>query len=246
MSLIIDQDNYEYVLSVLGYPVIDHTELGTVVTEQAVKNFCILPSVKEYFRWFPIEVEQSVSVGGSSSGSVDFPDQFTFSIRHTAFTSIADSVGSSAMTSNPWINSRSLSTTTSMSSIGSRFNYGMSSISKTIMSADDTMRNSNRVFRTRTDEQNRKLEYYCNEEGHLEIVWAKWSEDFTSIPFRHQRDVLELSQAELLLWTAGILGQINPEFPSEFDYDSMQTKGEDLKEKIMTKWKEYTKSVVIK
>jgi len=246
MSLIIDQDNYEYVLSVLGYPAIDHTELDSIVTETAVKNFCILPSVKEYFRWFPIEVEESVSIGTGATGSVDFPDANTFSVRHTAFTSTADSIGSSAMTSNPWINSRSLSTSNSMSSIGSRFNYGMSSISKSILSADDAMRNSNRVFRTRTDEQNRKLEYYCNESGYIEIVWAKWSEDFANIPFRHQRDVLELSQAELLMWTAGILGQINPEFPSSFEYGDFQTRGEDLKEKIMTKWKEYTKVVAVR
>lgn len=246
MSLIIDQDNYEYVLSALGYPAVDHSELSSVVTEEAVKGFCILPSLKEYFRWFPIYERQSIAVAGGTTGGVEYPDSYTYSIAHHAFTSDTDSKDVSyAFQGNPFVTQKYYSNA-STGMFGSRFNYGFDSIGTTLRNSDDIVRNSNRVVRVNTDEQNRKIEYYVNESGYIELTWAKWSDDFSKVPWNRQREVLELSKAELLLWTAGVLSQMNPEFPSEFNYDDMQTRGEDIKEAITEKWKGFTKAVAIK
>lgn len=245
MSITIDQENYEYVLSILGFPFIDPSTLNVPYDETTVKQYCIQPAMKEYFKWFPIKEEESVSVGSGGRGEKAYPDTYTYSVAYSAFTSQADSIATSQLgIGNPWITSRSYSTSSGM--FGSRYDYGFSSTIGTTRNSDDIQRNANRVVRIVPNDNQRKVEYYSSEGGSIEIVWAKWSDNFTDVPWLHQKEVLELSQAELLLWLARVLQQTNPELPTEFNYEDMRTEGEDIKDRIMTKWKSYTKGVAMR
>ncbi|MDA3854774.1 MAG: hypothetical protein PF569_00845 [Candidatus Woesearchaeota archaeon] len=245
MALTISQSDYEYVLSILGYPLIDPTTVSLPYNQTTIENYAILPAMKEYFKWFPIREIQSIAIGAGAEGIVEFPDDFTYSVVHHAFTSQADTLGNNYPSGNPFVTQMSVMKS-SYSSFGTRYNYGMNSITGSLKSADDVQRNSNRITRFDTDETNRVVTYFCNEPGYVDIEWAKWSEDFNKIPWNKQKEVLELAQAETLLWVVRVLSQSNPELPTEFNYDDMRTEGEDIKKRLLIKWKEYTKAVAIR
>lgn len=246
MALIIEQDDYEYVLSALSFPFIDPAELNLPYTENTVKKFCILPSMKEYFMYFPIREEKSVAVASGSSGEIDFPDDYTYGVAHTSLTETVDSMSSGSIYSgNPFVTQQNV-VSTSQSAFGSQYDYGYNSIMGAIKASNNTRRASNKVFRTVTNHQKRVLEYYTSNSGYLEIVWAKWSEDFNSIRWSHHLDVLHLSQAKLLTWLGNTLSMQDSEFPTQLDSDAMIDRGEDIETKVKDKWKNYTKGVVLR
>jgi hypothetical protein len=245
MSVIITDADLHYVYKAFGYPIVTVDDIE-IITEEAIKELVIAPTLEEYFRWFPIKEIQQVSIStGLTSGIIDFPDLDTYGVFRCqmAFKQDTDIYASIPAVTNPIFSSRYVQKSGGRR-LGSRYDYGFSSIQKSTQWEIDSKVQANEVFYWRPLYESRQLEYYSTSPGWLEITWAKLSEDCSDVMFRYKRDFLDLCQAELKLYMVEFLTKVDIETPSKFDADNLKQEGQDKKDEIIEKWGNKTKAVI--
>lgn len=237
-SITISQAKLNEILSPPGVPVIDITDLE--LSKDQVINLSILPALREYYIWFPLTSKTSLNVSGEFS--VDFPDEQTYGVADARVTVNRESGG--VITSNPFVNERIIS------SMGSRYRSlrGMDTFELSILDRSRAEATVN-LLGTRqisVDEQNRVVTGYSNVGGALTITWAKWSENFSDVPFRRLPQVIKLCQSYVLENLGMIRGQQESNINAELNYQLFLDKARDLREEVMTAFKEYPKVVVLR
>lgn len=243
----------QYIYGVLGYPNIEVDDTG-LLTDDIVDEQVILRSLYEYYRWFPIEeITQVTLSSGNTSKTVTWPDDtsdtFVFDVKDCRLAQLQDtSVGYSSGTviTNPIVQFRNISRSSMAGRFGSPYDYGFSSIMGSTNFGNDALTNLNQVFYNTTDHQNKTVNLYSQNPGTVQITFARYSNNVNYIPFIHKRDFLDLCRGELLLFWANNLKRINPEFPVAFDVDTLVEDGTDLVDKVLTKWKGKTRSVMMR
>lgn len=249
MAITIDDNDLHYIYSVFGYPTVTLDDIG-LFTEDSVKEYVIKQALYEYFRYFPIKQIQSYRVSnGNTEGSVDFPDLDTYGVLDCRFTLSLDSdVYSNLDTSatNPFFSFRNVTKKNGGRRLGSRYSYGFDAIQSTVDWTIDSLSAQKQVFRNYVDHQARTLTYFSQQSGYVVITWAKMSDDVSDVIFRYKRDFLNLCKAELKLYWSEFLTKIDSEFPSSFDADTLKEEGQELKDKIMEKWNNKMKPVIMR
>ncbi len=130
--------------------------------------------------------------------------------------------------------------------MGSRYDYGYSTIQGSTNFGNDALTNMNQVFYNNTDYENKQVTVYSQNPGTAQITFARYSTNVNNIRFLFKRDFLDLCRGELLLYWANNVKRIVTEFPVQFDVDTMVEDGNDLKEMVLNKWKNKTRSVIMR
>jgi hypothetical protein len=240
--LTIDEEDYNEILSSVGYPVITEDDLG--VSEEFIKNTLILRPLKNvFFKWFPILERQQVSIG--TSFSINFPDENTFGV--TDIRLVPPGSGTSR-TGNPLINEAIIKVRSGgyYNKWGTGNDYGYAQVYETERARVQSAVSINKSLKKIVDYTNRKITGYSNITGELSITWAKYSDDFNDIPHKYKEDVIKLCQSSVLRYFGMLRNQSTSNLPTELDGTEFIDRADELYDDVMTKFKQYSKVVLIR
>lgn len=256
-NVIISDEYFNEILSSIGYPLADLTDLGEFapqngqpVSAQIVKSniidLVIFPAMRSYYKWFPIPYIQEFSVG--EGFTIDFPDPEVFTVLdvrlNTAGFGARDTV-------NPFVNNsiyRAVNSTSSYGGAmwGTKYDYGMKQARIYDRMERASFIDMNKAVRFDVDDQNRTLKGYSNITGKIVITWGKMSENFGKIPYNRIDEVVQLSKANLLDHIGTVRGMQNSTLPNSFNYQLLLDKAKTLRTEVIDKWKNFTKVVIQK
>lgn len=243
-SITISDQYFQEIMRAVGYPFITITDLE--LTQNQIESLCIIPSMREFYKFFPKTSQVGYSISGTFS--IDFPDTETFSVLDARLSKGAPS--NSLPTQSPFMNA--LQYTYAGNSYGggqwgTRYDYDMTDayILERALRASNI--NKNIVFKVDDiDYVNRKLTGYSNISSTLTVTWAKYDTVFANIPYRYLSDVIKLSQAYLLETLASIRGQMRQDLPNEFNADEFMSRATEYRQEIIEKWQNKTKVVILR
>lgn len=256
INLIISDNYIHEILSSIGYPIIkleDLAELdetaknGVADPDKVIKNLkelILWPSVREFFKWFPIPYMQEFAA--EDSFTLDFPTPETFTVLdvrlNTAGFGVRDSV-------NPFVNNsvyRAVNNTSSYGGgmWGTPYDYDMRQARLYDRMERQSLIDTNKAVRFDIDEQNRQITGFSNIMGKLVITWGLYSEDFSKIPLNRIDEVIMLSKANLLDHLGNIRGMQVSNTPNTFNYQLFLEKAKEYRSRVMDKWQSMTKVII--
>lgn len=249
-ELTISQNSLEYIYSIFGFPAIDLEDIG-ILDEESIKRFVIVPALRQYYKYFPMETKQTVVAGaGGIQGTLDFPSPNVFGVTNVQLAKGQDSYMYSGSAgedgSGIFFRSRTISKNSAGSGMGSRYDYGSKSIQATKQASLDAESNIYNMFFWDIDWNNKQLNYRTVLSGKIEITWALWNSDFDSVRFEHYDQLIKLCQGQLLMYWSRLLNKVDPETPTAFDVDSLRDEGQELIEEVTESWKNTMKPVLIR
>ena len=241
MSLQIPDNIFTQIMKVMGAPFVEERDLE--ISFEQVKTLLIQPALLEYYRWFPIETEQVVSVSGGFS--IPFPDPSVFSVKDARLTTNLMNYGP---TGNALVDERFIQSGGGLygrGMYGTRNDYGMATARITRRAEMQTLIDRNKTFKWSVKENQKKLTGFSNVAGTMSITWASYSENWDFVAFSQQNDVIKLCQSYILEYFADLRSQQSvPDAPVELNVDKMQEKAETLKTDVYDKWKNFTTPII--
>lgn len=223
----------------LGVPVLDVSDFE--LSKDEMKTLAILPAVRQYYTWFPLKEESDYAVG--TSIQVPFPDDETFGAVDIRLNTAA--YGAQGTTKNPFVDEVNFRPG-GRGQYGTPYDYNMFQSDVYDKMERQAVINKNKAFKVRINEAARTVTGFTNATGVLTIVWAKYSNDFANIPYNRVQEVIWLSQANLLRTLGMIRGQLDADTGADFNYDLFIKRADELEEKVMDKWKNFTKPVILR
>jgi hypothetical protein len=241
--LTIPEAKMKRILSLIGYPVVRLEDItGSYMTEDDVVEQLLWPALQEYWEYFPLTEKETYSF--SSTFEVSFPDEQTYGVISHKFLDGTEG----GKTASPFMNS--ILYTRSFGGGGNWYNtkrhYDMRSATMLEQSEHSSYTESQKAQKVNVDKKNRKVTGYSNVGSRLEIGWAKWSEDWSDIPFEDENDVIKLCQSNVLQFFGELRNQETGSLPTELSGDDFVSKAEDLREAVMEKWLESTRGPIIR
>jgi hypothetical protein len=242
-NLIITDSDFNFILTRIGYPFISEDDLE--ISFDQIKEYCILPALHEYYKWFPLQQTNTYSVSGSFS--IDFPDVNTFSAKDVRINTARNG---QSYTGNPLINStfiRSLGSFGGSRIYGQPYDYGMDQVYHYERIEGQSSIDKYKAFKVYVNESDRVVEGFSNITGTLQVIWAQYDNNFSSVPFQRKKDVQKLAQAYVLRFFGELRlqGEMN-EMPVAFDGQNFVDRADDIEEQVITRWEEFTKVVMIR
>jgi hypothetical protein len=242
-DLIIEQKDFDFILSRIGYPFVQESDLE--INFEQIKDFCIMPALLEYFKWFPILVDYNARISGSIN--IPFPDEMTYSATNIR---INTGRNGQSYTANPLINSsfiRPAQSGVGGGIYGKNLTYGLENVYHTERIAGQSSIDMYKSSKFTIDEQKRAVVGFTNVSGTMEIVWCKYSNDFNAVPFMQKKNVEDLASAYLLEYFGHLrLQSEQPDLPVSFDGTIFVERAEKLRDKVIMTWEEFPKICIIR
>jgi hypothetical protein len=236
----IDEQYINEILRPVGYPVLTLDDDDFELSEEDIKTLCVLPAMREYFRWFPLIEEANYTISGEFS--VDFPDSFVFGVTDARLNRLPRG---GSTTNNPFVNERFFSQSRA-GAYGTKNDYDLTIARIYERYEKQSFVNVNSAFAVRLDQNNRRLHGYTTISGEMLVTWARWDNQFSKIPYNKLDEVIKLSQSYLLETLGMIRGQMNQGLDVDYNYQLFLDKAETLKEEILSNWKAHTKPIVLR
>lgn len=241
-TIVIDKSYIQEILSIVGYPVLDTDNDDFELSEEQIKTLIIKPALREYFKFFPITQEAYYDV--YNTFAIDFADSLTFGAVDVRFNT--QGMFFLNPTGNPMVDARFW--------WGSNYNpYGNATYDYDLRYAymkervtNQSMIDSTKAARFIVNQNSRRVEGYSNTPGKLNIIWAKYSNDFNAVPFARINEVLDLCKANLLERLVMMRGQLISGLPNSFNISLFETKAKELKGEVFETWKNFTKVIILK
>jgi hypothetical protein len=246
-DIIISQQDINEILSAVGYPTISLSDLE-FPNEKVFREVILVPVMREYFTWFPIvkPVEYEIM----STFEIPFPTIQTFTVNQAYLNTAGFGVRSST---NPFLNNSVYRAVNNASSYGgglygTKNDYGMFSARIQERAERQSLIDTNKCLHLRTNHSDRKVEGWSNITGKLVVQWCEWSENFEDVVFQRRTDVKKLAKAKLMLHLGMLRSQLGATsgLPVNMNYQIFVDKGEKLEEEVLKRWKELTKTVIMK
>jgi len=245
LSNITIADSYiEEILSIAGYPILTLDDSDFELTEAQIKSLVVLPTLREFYRWFPIPTIDEYSISGSFS--IDFPTSDTFQVIDARLNTVGNFTTN--LNGNAFINARNYKKTCgwgpNLYNTGN--SYGMENAYILGSATRQSFVDRSKAFKVTPNLTTRKLEGYTNTSGKMSVTWGAFNNDFGVIPFNRLEHVIKLSQSKLLEVLIQIRANTNNDLPNAWNVDFYEDKRESLREEVINKWQKESKIVVIK
>ena len=238
----ISESHYLQIMSAVGFPIITIEDLSNgKMTDENVKDLFVWQALQLYFKYFPVETTQEVSVSGRFS--VDFPDENVYGIVDARL--VSSEYAGGAGSRSPFINTINYSVSRK-SMYGTNNHYDMIGAKMLERAEQKLARSLNRVIKRNVDHKNRRLIGYTNDPGVLAITWASYSKDFDDVQYHFQEDVVKLAQSFVLRYFGELRNQLAGSLPGELDGSDFISRADDLYDNIIDKWNQHTKVVVFR
>lgn len=240
MSLTISETDYAEILMEIGYPVITETDLE--FTREQIQSLMIAPALRQYFIWFPITEQTSHMV--TNTFEIPFPDDKTYGIIDARINTDAVNGG---RTGSPYMNELLISTQKLSSGYyGTSYDYGITEARYLENAYAKSARGVIKAQNIRVDTIHKVIKGSTTVAGELIVTWAKYSENMDDVPYRRKGEVKALAKSNVLRAFSQLRSQIDYETGTAINTSELMERANNLEESIMSKWKEFTKVVVIR
>lgn len=237
----ISNQDYKLIISELGYPVVSEEDLE--YSKEDIKDLFIYPALRDFYIWFPKEETQAVQIAGKFS--ISFPDEYTFGVIDSRLNTTASGGG---QTTSPFMNELVFNARSSSSfgKYGTPYDYGFTEARYAQRLERRAVTDFGKSYRIHVNDNDKKVEGFTNVAGELSITWAKYSNDFSNIPYRRKNEVINLAKANVLKGFAQLRGQMTASVGVEFDTRVFEDRAQKLEDEVLNKWKQKTKVVVMR
>lgn len=250
-NVIIDEDDYQRCIEVLGYPFITEDELE--YTREEITKFAIKPALEEYFHWLPPTKITTVNVNSSSKQIVDMPtDCYTVINLGLQQSGYSNATGYSSplffaleqSLYGGYTTGASISNSMRVSSMGMRNGNAIVSSMQNSALQQALVNSQRRVHYDgpyRNADGSSYIEVYSNTPGELNILWARKSLDFNDVAYANRTRVIEYAQACIKELFANIRRQAKSDVPGQIDYGKWLDEARDTKKSITEEYKKLVK-----
>ncbi len=258
-SVLIPETELHIILRDAGIPFVKWTELEYDI--ETMRYLIVRPAVEMFYKFFPIIREETIPVMAQGRFEKEFPDDPNFIQVRAVFGTNASQAAKGSGMGNPFQYYRD-------QMIGGLFMGGHAfgrpqgragRAGRTMgaaMNHNDVIGNMfhmttynsmlNRYSRVKYTLKEDGVEGYHTGARYVTIEWGFMSPDWTDIPHNRKMEVRELAAAYALR-TFGMLRMQAPEnSPGKIDYERWLSRADELEEKVMTHWHEFTKAIAIK
>ena len=245
-AIVITDEDFSNILTPIGYPIVALEDLtDRKMTREDVESQLIFPAMREYFMFFPKTDTQEYAASGSFS--VAFPDLETFTVLDARV--VPRTVSSAGATTSPFMNEIFIRRADSFgygAKYGTHNDYDFFGVQQERRAETQGMLEAYRTTRVRVNKANRSVDGYCTITGRLNIIWGKYSLDFSDIPFNFNWDVIKLAQSNVLQFFGELRRQSAAQLPTDVSGDNFIEKAKELRDEVLLRWKSYTKSVILR
>lgn len=236
ISILIDEVDLWQIKKVLAFP--DANNL--LLSDDQIKIFCIYPALQEYFRKFPVEQEYQTPINGELI--LNFPDELTFGVKDGRVTDLGIIGGTGTQFWDLVYYQQVMQTSVFRKGSGA---YGIKGYNPNgINQLRDLQRYNMKSYQNlyttikfKVDYQNRTANCYSSQAGVLNLVWAKYSNNFNDVKYTYKPFVYMIAQAYLLEHlsdTAGILS--DAALDVTINIDALKSRAQELREKVKEVW----------
>ena len=248
--IIIDDEQYGLILQPLGYPFVMENELE--YQKKDILTHAIKPTLRAYFKHFPIIQEEVRPANIGSRFSIKFPEGAHGAVM---WTTNGMSIGGSSnmITAFGYITTEGQYASMAMrnSIFGKPIRYNKSIPGYTGMSIVERLENTmgnmvtnatlNNIFKREKFTKIHKpdglyAEGYTIGGGTLNIRWLKGSNRWDDIDEGEYEEVLQLARANTVLFFTSVRSQIKPDTNLGLNTNELQSTWSGIKKDILEKW----------
>lgn len=233
---VIDKQYLNQIKSVIGYP---KTE-NIILTDDEITEICVGPALKDYFRKFPLVVDQSFTMIGETT--IDFPDDQTYGIvdiRACDVGGVLPGQGGSFWDVLAYQQIAGASFKKYSGAYGIK-GYNPSNLIETKELYRMKLRSYQNTYTTikfHIYPNDKKVVIYFSVTSVANISWAKFSNDFGDVLYQHINEVLDLAKANILLHLADSGSMLtDTQLETTINSDALKDRAEKLRDGVMTKW----------
>lgn len=245
LTITIPTEAFNRIMSVIGYPVLSLVDLtgNSTITEDDLKTLLIWPAMQEYFRWFPVRNAVEYDIG--TSYDFAFPNDNTFGVIDGRF---VQSTNTGQKTGSPFVDGLLFSNSHGQSHgmYGTVNDYGMTAARYTEEAQRQSQINHDKSFRIRINKVERRAQGYSNYTGRVVVTWAEYSDNWSSVLFERESEVIDLARANVLDYFGALRNQSNAGLPTELTGDDFISTAKELREEVLDTWRTFTKPIVLR
>lgn len=243
-DIIIGNDDYYEILAEVGYPVIP--EGAFEYNRQQILQYVVVPALREYWSWFPIEHTTSTFVAGSDF-DVPYPtlDNPSWNVIGIVDGRLTTRQQSNSDTGSVFLNSI-ITQVKNSGRYGTAYDYGYESAKWYLDAYQRSSQNSIRALRLHVHPETRNVTGFANTSGELILTWGIGSTRFDDIPYTRKTEVLNLCKSKILGLFYRLRTQMDAGTGVSFNGEAFKTRADTLEERTLTKWREFSKVTIIK
>lgn len=248
----IPDDELDRILLEVGVPFVQLEELE--FTKEQILKLMIKPALDVYFKWFP-KIKSVTYPMSSVQFDIPVPDGAFDAQRVFVIQGNPSTVPTNGP-ANPLLryfdegifSMMNGQTKRAKSQIGRTMGNNFATMSMNRAVLQGMTNYMQRIsFRTQKDDAGVKhVIGYSLKMGFLQIDWAYNSNSWSDVEFRLVQDVRELCAAKVLRAIGMLRSQSRSDLPGSIDYDMFISRADDIEDKIIDKWEEWTKIVAVR
>lgn len=231
--VVISNEDLNEIKKVIGYPIIPKI----ILEENEILDYAVKPALRDFYSRFPIKQKFFQRVHGVIE--IPFPDEETYGVYLLTFTDKNKVGGSSGSSFLDIIKYQStVGNAFTGSNYGKRFNpSGLSQTRMLKKQVGATFANTG-SYNAFIDYPNRKIDVYAEMPCNLNIIFAKNSYTFDTVPFQRKSQVINLSGSYLLERLITMLKWKPSVGDIEIDIGALEDYMEDLRNPVLEDWGE--------
>lgn len=233
-EIIISDAWIQQIKTVLAYPEVE----SVLLSDEQIKSLIVRPALHDYFVKFPLKYPAEYTIINETI--LDFPDDFTFGVMSCSVLGkgYAGSPGGTFWDIVMWNQQGFSSNFRSM--YGSKVKgYNPGSLRQ--LRFLDSMTNNSLInqgtFKYRVDQILKKLYVFSSISAKMNVVWAKYSNNFNDVFYQFQYDVVKLAKGYLCLHLADTTGIVDDSvLEAKIDVSALRERGNNLLTEVNEKW----------
>lgn len=232
-QIIISDEWLRQIKRVMAFPGVDNI----LLTDEEIKEFCLWPSLYEYFRKFPLKDRQEYATDGEVS--FPFPDNLVFgcndvrAVEKFGGTSTASSFYDIIRYQTLYGGNLRFS---GVGSYGTRYNFnGLRQEYQRGRQVAETMSNQFNTFKYFINYQQRQVEVFTSVSCKVVIDWARYSLNFADVKHSRIQQTIMLAQSFLLNHLADAAMLLDDtQLDKRFNTENIRTRATELYDKVIT------------
>jgi len=246
-SVLMPDEELDRILLEVGVPFVQLEELE--FTKEQILNLMIRPALDVYFKWFP-KIKSVTYPMGSVQFDIPVPAGAFDAQRVFVIQGNPSTVPTNGP-ANPLLryfdegifSMMNGQTKRAKSQIGRTMgnNFATMSMNRAVLQG---MTNYMQRISFRVEKDDSGVKHvigYSLKMGYLQIDWAYSSNNWNDVEFRLVQDVRDLCSAKVLRALGMLRSQSRSDLPGSIDYDLFMSRADEIEDKIIDKWEEWTK-----
>jgi len=230
--------------TIIGYPKV--TKL--ILTDSEIKDLCIEPALREYFKKFPKRDVYEQWISRDTVYTIPFPDAYTFGVLDAKITDRRTAtVGSQ---SSFWELIKFQQFGGSNITLYGIKGFNPSALRQANLTQFQSLNAYRKTYKTEFLDislEDEEIRVYTNQEGTIQIDWAKFTNDFADVRYQQIKNVIKLAQAYILRQASDMVGLMTDSgLEITMNPDVMITRAEKLEADVFEEWNEIADIIVIK